>query len=60
MRFFFNNLRCIACLTPKEVNQIYNLNMEQNETFKYEREQRLLKEADGIDNTRCQKEMSRK
>lgn len=34
--------------------------MEQNETFIYESEQRPLKEADGIDNTRCQKQMSRK
>lgn len=60
MRCFFNNLRCITCSTPKEVNWIYNLNMEQNETFKYEREQRPLKEADGTDNSRCQKEMNRK
>lgn len=34
--------------------------MEQNETFRYESEQRPLKEADGIDDSRCQKEMSRK
>lgn len=34
--------------------------MEQNETLRYEKEQRPLKEADGIDDSRCQKEMSRK
>lgn len=34
--------------------------MEQNEYFKYESEQRPLQEADGIDDIRCQKEMSSK
>lgn len=47
-------------LKTKEIDQIYNLNTEQNETFRYESEQRPLKETDGIDDTRCQKEMSGK